>query len=57
MEKERYFLALLTLYLAFLIALFRADIPFAYLILPIMLYLIAVFQPAIIKLSSFEKDE
>jgi len=56
-KKSIIFLALLTLYLAFLIALFRADIPFTYLILPIMLYLVAVFQPAIIKHSSFEKDE
>ena len=57
MEKSVIFLSLLTLYLAFLIALFRVDIPFTYLILPIMLYLVAVFQPTIIKLSSFEKDE
>ena len=56
-KKSVIFLALLTLYLAFLIALLRADIPFTYLILPIMIYLVAVFQPAIIKLSSFEKDE
>lgn len=57
MEKSVIFLSLLTLYLAFLIALFRVDIPFTYLILPIMIYLVAVFQPTIIKLSSFEKDE
>ncbi|EFV81489.1 MULTISPECIES: hypothetical protein [Neisseria] len=56
-KKSVIFLALLTLYLAFLIALLRADIPFTYLILPIMLYLVTVFQSAIIKLSSFEKDE
>ncbi|MGN6973761.1 dimethyl sulfoxide reductase [Neisseria sp. Marseille-Q5346] len=56
-KKSVIFLSLLTLYLAFLIALFRVDIPFTYLILPIMIYLVAVFQPAIIKLSSFEKDE
>ncbi|HFC8511555.1 TPA: dimethyl sulfoxide reductase [Neisseria subflava] len=56
-KKSVIFLALLTLYLAFLIALLRADIPFTYLILPIMIYLVVVFQPAIIKLSSFEKDE
>ena len=56
-KKSVIFLALLTLYLAFLIALLRADIPFTLSYPPYQIYLVAVFQPAIIKLSSFEKDE